>query len=679
MASLNTMRTKFGVILSVIIGGALLAFILSLKTEMGFSGNDPKVGEIDGDKILYSEYLSAYDDMKAQMGGDGAYDDETANQLISATWQSLLANHVLLPGLESLGIAVPESEREAMLRGEYPSNVFQSVFGNPTTGAYDVAVVQDFLAQVQSNPQALKLWEIINRQALLDRKMGKYLALLRGGVNVNDLEVARGAEAENNTYKGRYAVCRYSSVADSLVNVSNSEIKEYYKAHKAQYKQSPYRSASYVVFEVNPTESDKAAIEEEAKSAGATFVATADLKGFVRENRHAAIAGRFITAAQLSGDEAKALNAGKPFGPELVGNEWKASRVVEVRNVPDTLELQHLVLAYSEDALADSLLTVARKGADFAALAAQYSKAESAENGGNIGKLPYASLGSEFADALKTARRGNVVKIVAGNVIQLVKVVSTGAVKKHMQIATLSYPVEASAATRREIHTQASQFAVAAAGSVEKFNEAASAQSLSPRVMNVEQGERAVRGLDNSLEVVRWAVDAKVGAVSEIFKAGNDYVVAVVTAINNNEYKEVGEVADQIRTALLRDKKAVLLAEKMQGANIDEVAANADVKVNNFDNTKAGAYYVPGIGVEPRVLGAITGVAADKTGTLSAPVKGNTGVFVFVVDEISSDDAQTAEAERVKLQARSADMAMRRAMYAIQELSDVKDNSVKYF
>ena len=197
--------------------------------------------------------------------------------------------------------------------------------------------------------------------------------------------------------------------------------------------------------------------------------------------------------------------------------------------------------------------------------------------------------------------------------------------------------------------------------------------------MNVEQGERAVRGLDNSLEVVRWAVDAKVGAVSEIFKAGNDYVVAVVTAINNNEYKEVGEVADQIRTALLRDKKAVLLAEKMQGANIDEVAANADVQVNNFDNTKAGAYYVPGIGVEPRVLGAITGVAADKTGTLSAPVKGNTGVFVFVVDEISSDDAQTAEAERVKLQARSADMAMRRAMYAIQELSDVKDNSVKYF
>ena len=36
MASLNTLRTKFGVVLSIIIGLALLAFILSLKTEMGF-------------------------------------------------------------------------------------------------------------------------------------------------------------------------------------------------------------------------------------------------------------------------------------------------------------------------------------------------------------------------------------------------------------------------------------------------------------------------------------------------------------------------------------------------------------------------------------------------------------------------------------------------------------------
>lgn len=679
MASLNTMRTKFGVILSVIIGGALLAFILSLKTEMGFSGNDPKVGEIDGDKILYSEYLTAYDNMKAQMGGDNAYNDEMANQLIAATWQSLLADHVFVPGFDNLGIVVTKSERDAMLTGNHISPVFRNVFGNPRTGEYSKDVIAGFMAEVGSNPQAQKMWELINRQALLDRKMNKYFALVRGGANVSALEVERGVAAENNTYNGRYAVCRYSTVADSLVKVSNNEIKEYYNAHKAQYKQKPYRTVSYVAFEVTPTDADKAAVEAEAKKAGEEFIATANLRDYVRENRHATIAANFITAAQLSGDEAAALVAGKPFGPELVGNEWKASRVAEVRNVPDSLELQHIVLSYSDEKLADSLLTAARKGADFAALAAKFSKAETAENGGKIGTMPYSSLNTEFADALKDARRGDVVKIVFGNTIQIMKVGRTGAVKKHMQVATLSYPIEASAQTRNAIHTQASRFATDAKGSVEKFNEAASAQSLSPRVMNVEEGERALRGLDNSLEVVRWAADAKTGVVSDIFNAGKDYVVAVVTAINTKEYKEVGEVADQIRTALLRDKKAAIIAEKMTGATLDEVAANADIKVNTFENAKAGAYYVQGIGVEPRVLGAITAVPADKTGALSKPIKGNSGVFVFVVDAVATDDAQTAEAERVKLQAQSADMSLRRAMYAIQELSDVKDNSVKFF
>ena len=66
MASLNTLRTKFGIVLSIIIALALLAFILSLKTEMGFSGNDPRVGVIDGEKINYSEYYDQYETIKSQ-------------------------------------------------------------------------------------------------------------------------------------------------------------------------------------------------------------------------------------------------------------------------------------------------------------------------------------------------------------------------------------------------------------------------------------------------------------------------------------------------------------------------------------------------------------------------------------------------------------------------------------
>ena len=67
MASLNTLRTKFGVVLSIVIALALLAFIFSLRTDMGFSNNDPKVGVINGDKIRYSEYLNEYETVKEKI------------------------------------------------------------------------------------------------------------------------------------------------------------------------------------------------------------------------------------------------------------------------------------------------------------------------------------------------------------------------------------------------------------------------------------------------------------------------------------------------------------------------------------------------------------------------------------------------------------------------------------
>ena len=679
MASLNTLRTKFGVVLSVIIGGALLAFVLSLKTEMGFSGNDPKVGEIDGEKVLYSEYLHTYEDIKSQMGDDAAYSDEMAERLTAAVWQSLVSDRVFLPGFESLGIDVPESERTQMLRGEYPSGVYHNMFGNPRTGEYDVSVIADYLSEAQTNSQFQSVWESINRQAVLERKMNKYSSLVRGGAYVNELETSRSLAAENNTYKGRYALCRYNTIPDSVVTVSAGEIKKYYNDHKQQYKQQPYRTVSYVVFDIEPSDADRAAVESEARAAAAEFAAAGDVRAFVRENRRASVANNFVTAAQLPDDEAKALSAGSMFGPALVNNEWKASRVVEARNVPDTLELQHIVLRYTDEKLADSLLTAIRKGADFTQLALDYSIAETASEGGMIGKVPFSALAPEFAESLTGVSRGETVKIIYGNLIQLMKVINTGKIQKHMQIATLSFPVEASSETKRSIHNEASLFAVNAKGSVEKFNETVSGRSLSPRVMNVSRGERAVRGLDNSLEVVRWANDAKVGSVSDIFNLGKNYVVAVVTAINDKEYKEVGEVSSQIRTVLLRDKKFALLAERLHGADIDEAAQNAGVEVSSFENVKAGSYYVQGIGVEPRLLGAIAAVPADAAGALSAPVEGSSGAYVFVVDEVAVDDAQTAGAERVKLQAQTEGFAVRRALLAVQELADVKDNSVKYF
>ena len=674
MVSLNTLRTQFGVVLSIVIGGALLAFILSLKTEMGFSGNDPEVGEVNGEEIHYSEFLAAYEDVKTQMGGDN-FDYDQSAQAVSMAWQSLVADHVFVPGFEKLGLTVTPAERKAMLQGELASGVYGSVFADPRTGVYDVAAVTNFLAQADGNPEMQRIWNLIDKQARIERATNKYMDLVRGGAYANALTLNKGVVAENNTYKGHFVACKYTTVADSLVTVSPREIKKYYKAHKSQYKQEPYRTVNYAHFEVEPTDADKKAIEESAKTNTALFAKTKNLKNYVREEAHASLANTYVAAKSLASDEAKALRAGKTYGPELKGNEWYSSRVLETRNVPDSIELQHIVISYLDNKLADSLYTVAsKKGADFAALASNYSVAESAAEGGVIGKVAYSTLAPELADALTSAKKGAVIKVAFGNAIQIFKVLSTGPVTRHYRLATLTYPVEASQDTKRNIHKEASLFAVNAKGSVEKFNEVAA--SLSTSSMNIQRDSRNVPGLENSLEVVRWANDAKVGDVSDIIKLDDGYVVAVVTAIDNSEYKPLDKVSTQIKNKLIREKKAVLLKEKMQGATLDEIAANAGSKVEEFADAKSSAYYVKGLGVEPRVLGA---VAAAETGKLLPLIEGNSGVYAVVVDEVAVEETQTIDAERVKAQAEAESMASRRAMWAVQEKANVVDNTVKYF
>ena len=677
MASLNTLRTKFGIVLSIVIAGALLAFILSLKTEMGFSGNDPRVGVIDGEKINYSEYYNQYEQVKAQSGAQESNEQQSA-MLANAAWQALIGKYVLTPGFDKMGLRVTEPERMSMVSGQHPSQAFYNAFADPRTGEYNVAAVHQFLSEAGANAQAQQAWAQLNEQARMEREVAKFLGLIKGGVYVNSLEVANGVNSANNTYAGKWAGKKYSAVPDSLIQLKSSDIKAYYNSHKNMFKQTPSRALSYVVFEVSPTDDDMLALEKSVAEVGAQFAATEELKSFVRANRNGKIADNYVSAKQLSEEEAKALLDGATYGPVLKNNEWTMARALDTKIVPDSMGIRHIVLPYTQEALADSLLTVLKGGADFAQVAAQYSVYDAtAANGGEVGVMPFSAFSGEFAAALANAKTGDIVKIASGDAIQLMQVYRADKPSKHVQVASITYPVEASAATRRDIHNQAGTFSVNAKGSVEAFNDAASAAAVTPRIASLAQGERTIRGLEDSRDVARWAYGAEVGDVSEIFPVGKDYVIAMLTEIDDNEFAPLEKVSAQIRAQVLRDKKYDYIVKELSGSTLDEQAKSLGTEVADFDNVTFGAFYVNGPGFEPRLIGAIS--STTEKGVLSAPVKGLSGVYVFEVDDIQTSDKQTAEGEKVRAQAMAESMAQQFSVQAIQQMAKIQDLRGKYF
>ena len=675
MASLNTLRTKYGIIVSVVIILALLAFIISLGPEMGFGSNDPKVGEINGDKISYSEYLNEYETVKSFTGASESTEAES-DALATATWRSLITKHLFTPSLQQVGLDVTEQERMAMISGEHLSQAYYTAFADPTTGAYDVQAVTSFLAQVSTMPEYQSMWSFMNEQAVAERLMSKYMGLVKAGTYANKLEVAQGVTAANESRNGRMVVLPYTNVDNSSVEITDAEINNYFNAHKHLYTKAPYRAISYVVFDVEPTSDDMLEIENKAKTMGEEFAAAEDIRAFIRKNM-GNISTAYATADQLAEDEKVLLN-GEQYGPVLKGNEWVMSRAVDTKMAPDSLGLSHIVLDATQTELIDSLYTALQGGADFAEAARAHSSyAASAELGGEIGVVPFSALTPELAEPLATAKKGDVVKVTVSGVTQLIKVTRADAAKKHVLVGSIAIPVEASSATRRDVHNIASIFSVDGKGSLDNFNVAASAAAVTPRVARVSQGERSIVGLDNSHEVVRWAYGADVQEISEIFTLGNSYVVAMLTGIDDTEYMAVSDVSEIIRETLMRDKKFEVLKAKLAGSNIDEVAKTAGVEVTPFTNVKMNDYGVAMLPLEPHLAGSIANTTT--TGQLSAPVKGYSNAVVFVVDEITKSETQTADAEKVRQMATLENNAYQLASIALQNMGEIEDLRGQYF
>ena len=245
------------------------------------------------------------------------------------------------------------------------------------------------------------------------------------------------------------------------------------------------------------------------------------------------------------------------------------------------------------------------------------------------------------------------------------------------QMATITYRVDPSPLTQQTVYGEASKFLTAAAGSAENFEKAVQESALSKRVARIRNTDHSVNGIENSRELVRWAFNNDEGTVSPIMEVGGDYVVALQTGVREDGIAPVEQVASDIRTILLREKKGEMLAAKMKGASLDEVAASLGAPVDTVGNLQFGSFYVEGAGVEPRLIGAICGGAEPNT--LSKPVIGGTGVFLFDVNHVTTTEDATFESEKVRLEAMAQAYINERTNQAMIEASEVKDWRVKFF
>ncbi len=709
MATLQKIRSK-GPLLVIVVGLALFAFIAgdAWKAIQPHQGRQD-VGEINGETLSaqeYQELLDEYTEVIKLSQGVNALNDEQLTYAKDQVWQSYVNNKLIEAEAEKLGLSVSDAEIQAIIdEGSHPL-LMQTPFRNPQTGAFDKDMLKKFLvdyanlansqlpAQYAEYYQQMGLfWNFIEKnlkQSLLAEKYQNLLAksLISNPVSAEDAFAARTQQTDV-----LLAAIPFSSVADSTITVSNDEIKALYKERKETYKQNiETRNIKYIDVLVTPSEQDRTDVLNEVTEYANQMAETTDMAAFIRTTGSVVpFTGIAINKAAYPSDIATRIDSVKlneVYGPyyNQVDDSYNAMMVMAKESLADSVQYRQIQV-YAETAektaaLADSIYTALRGGADFAEMAQKYG--QTGENAW-LTALSYegATLDADNMKYIQTLLKSNkneLTNLQIGQVNVILQVLDKKAVKEKYQVAVVKRPVEFSKETYNKAYNDFSQF-VAQNTTLDKLVENAeeSGYRLLERV-DFRSNEHMVGGVKNTREALKWVFEANEGEVSPLYECGdnNHMMVVALEKINPVGYRNINTVADMLRLEILKDKKAEKILATLNGAGIDQVKAmeNAVSDTVKHITFSAPAYVSVTYASEP-VLGAFAN--KSEVNKVSAPIKGNNAIYVLqTINKEKNAEEFDAKQEENAL----ATMAGRYASSFINDLyekANVKDNRYLYF
>ena len=648
MAALEKIRVKMGAFITVLIAIALLSFVIdpsTLQSAMGMFSSKYDVGEVNGEGIPYQEYQQKVDYFTKiyQMSSGTTTSDEQTQELINNTaWQNEISERVLIPAIEKAGITLGEEELYDLTQGANISPVLmQEAAFVGEDGMFSKARVAEFVQAISQDAtgQLGMYWNFLEDNIVKDQKFTKYISLLEKSNYMSPVELNRAIANNNTTYNVDFVVKPFGFSIDSTLSVSNAEVKEYYESHKESFRQNESRDLEYVVFEVVPSEEDLAATREEVEKIYTEFVAAENVKNFLARNSDVPYnpyyykTGELSTIAAELEEFAADAKVGESLAPFQQENTFVAAKVVDVKKMPDSVFVKHILLQGENEAKADSIMAVVKKG-NFAEVAQVWSADQNPNvaEAGDLGWMTQQYMIPGMEDVLK-ASKGEFLKLKTTYGTHIVKVTDATKPVEKKQVAILVKESVASKATYSDFYAKANDIATKSEGSREKFNAAAKEMGVSVYpAFRVLPSAKTLANYQHTREISRWANESKVGDVSPIITVDNKYFfVVALTAVHPEGYASLNEISGDIKNYLLIKKKGEKVAEETKAAiagatTIEEVAEKLNTTVSNQSGVAFSS--LTSQQMDPKFIGAI---AAAAENTLAGPVVGEIGVYYFTV------------------------------------------------
>ena len=713
MALINKIRERSGIAVAVI-AVALILFIVGGDLFGGkggggglFSSNNNKIGEIAGTSIDYQAFQAKLDVARTnyEQQSGRALQEQELQQLRSQVWEQTIFDITYKTEFEKLGLKVTPDELREMVQGtKNLSPLIKQQFTDPQTGQYDRNRHIEFINAAAANqlpaPQKAA-WDQIKEQAVQQRLLEKYNALLTASTYVTTAEAKKEYEAQATKADARYLYVPYTSVIDTTIKVTDGQLSDYLSKHKDEYKGYDSRSFDYVVYQVMPTKEDSAALYEDIKGFAKGLAAAPDAKAYAALNSDSRIpyersAGEMTPTLKAAIDGAI---QGSVIGPFKEGNAYSIHKFEGMATDSlYTIRTSHILIR-AEKAAPDSVKALARikaqgilaqlqQGADFATLARSNSQDGSAQQGGDLGYFknngamvkPFESAVFAFG---KAGLLPNIVETDFG--YHIIKV-TEGKSNTKYKIATVSRELQASEGTRNAIYQKAETLR-ASCNSTEEFEAAVKKDGklVMLKAERIFPEAAAFNTIQNAREVVLWSFkdDTKLGKVSSsVFEIGDSFLVAAVTAKTEKDSPKAADFKDALTAKVRNEVKSEQILKKLTGTSgtLEQIAqkygAGALVETATGISFATGMLTSPG--VDPTAIGKIFSLS---TGKRSKPFIGENGVFLVETTNLVKAP-EIADYTQYKAQINQKNGgygASYMANQAIRDNANIKDNRAKFF
>lgn len=703
MAALQNIRNHASLLIGIV-AVALLAFVVGdlLTSTSSIIGRARSiVGSVNGKEISimdFNEKEKQFSDIiKQQYAGQQAPHEGDIREYV---WNKFINDALIEDEMDEIGMAVTNEEVKNLVSSANHPMLMSIPLFRDQNGRFNPSQVSAFLqfigmpeeslndnqkAQQQQLKAQWAYWEEQIKSQLANDKLANLVAnAVTYPTAVTDL-----MDQISSTEKTAVVIKKSYSSANNDIEISDSEKKAVYEKMKKQYfslENGGYRSVDAIIFNVKPSQQDyedaKAGMEEmreQIKNAD-----DADLKVIFSDPTSSFAYNNYFRAEKdiETAFQSFAFNAKKDSVSEVLfeaGDFMVARKMADVKMAPDSANISLIVLAGAtkEEAnqKADSIKKCLNNGEKFEDLAAKHSLDQStASKGGELGWVKEGfPLGTEDFDAkvFGSAKKGDVLtfNMPENPMTFLVKVNNLTAPVRKAKVLIYGTKLEPSTDTYTDMYNAANKFIIDN-NNKEKFIAGAEAQNLDiVHLTPLKENDPYIQilGQNNTREIVKWAWNHEIGAVSGVFEVGDSYVVGTLVNKVDGEYAPLSEeyVAKEVERKAKNEACAKKFAEEL--ANVNDFA-NADTISIDFSSRS-----VAGIGREPKLSAVISAIGVDE---VSKPIVGDFGVYkVKVLNESQSNSKTNVYMLNRDLKSNVAN----RMFETLRKGADVEDNRSNFY